>query len=395
MSARPSYVYATPDKMGGVASLLSNIITQRPTDRPPVTQIELLYNRHDSVDTRTRGPLGADIRRVLDYHRDDNYHSVVGRLYGLMGPGPGLLIVNDTLEMAMCHVHDPGRAVLHIVHDDWGFELATRHEPVIDAFVAHSAHIADRLRRAFPARHAHIFHLPYGVAIPAARRSAVPGPLRLIFIGRLTPQKGVHDLPAIDDLLRGRGVEATWTVIGDGPERERLHARWPASDRVRYASPASNAEVLTLAAGHDVFVFPTRFEGFPVALLEAMSVGLVPVASDLESGIPEVVTPDVGFRVPIGDCAGFADAIVALHRDRSGLESKSAVARRVVETRYELRTRLRTYHELFDRWPTLRREHIVRPPLPYGSRLDQAWIPNAVTRAVRAGWRLVRGQGRH
>jgi glycosyltransferase involved in cell wall biosynthesis len=80
----------------------------------------------------------------------------------------------------------------------------------------------------------------------------------------------------------------------------RLQESWHPRAPVRFLAPAANAEVLALCAENDVFVFPTRFEEFPVALLEAMSTGLVPVVSDLPSGVPEVVSEQTGFRIAIG-----------------------------------------------------------------------------------------------
>ena len=68
--------------------------------------------------------------------------------------------------------------------------------------------------------------------------------------------------------------------------------------------------MLRLYEQHDVLVMPSRNEGLPVALLEAGAAALIPVVSDLPSGIPEVVESGVsGYRVPVGDIRRFADAI--------------------------------------------------------------------------------------
>ena len=81
-----------------------------------------------------------------------------------------------------------------------------------------------------------------------------------------------------------------WLV--DSLVEKELLDQWGKSPRVRFCSPPTNPEVLALCAQSDVFVLPTRFEGFPVSLLEAMSAGLEPVVSDLPSGIPEVVSTE-------------------------------------------------------------------------------------------------------
>ena len=140
--------------------------------------------------------------------------------------------------------------------------------------------------------------------------------------------------------------------------------------------------MLSLCAEGDVFVFPTRFEGFPVALLEAMSAGLVPVASDLASGIPEVVGEATGFRIPIGDVIGFAAKIEALHEDRALLERMSDAAHARAQD-FDAAKRAAEYHRLFARWASLKRPWPGPLPIKHGNRLDQPYLPNCFTRASR------------
>lgn len=386
-------LYVLNDKLGGVASLNANLIAHQPTDGPVMPQHVVLLDRDGDTDARTMAPLGGETQQVFRYDLPlDNLSFVLKRLYSVLPPGPGLMISNEWLELAMCHLHDPGRTVLQIVHDEYNLGLAQTNDHVVDVFVAHSRHFHQRLLQALPHRRDRIFHLPYGVSISPKRRRPVDGPLRLVFIGRLSEGKGVWDLPVIDGLLRERDVPVTWTVIGAGPEGERLKREWPADNHLRYVSPPSNAEVLAVARRHDVFVLPTRFEGFPVALLEAMSVGLVPVVTDLPSGIPEAVTPDTGYRVPMTDCRAFADAIYVLHHDRTRLEAMSRASRAKVEIDFDLRERARSYHDLFARWRDFRRTPSIRGRLPYGSRLDRPWFPNPLVHALRASHRFLRGK---
>src|SRR6185295_1094198 len=198
-------------------------------------------------------------------------------------------------------------------------------------------------------------------------------------------QKGVLELPAIAAGLRARSIDATWTIIGDGPDAAALRAAWPASDGVRHLGAMTNAETIASLADHDVFVLPTRVEGLPVALLEAMGSGVVPVVSDIESGVPEVVTAGVsGLLPPVGDVEGFAAAIARLDADRPLLERMSAAARRTVEERFDVRDRVADYQALYARYAELYQPLAADATLHYGSRLDQPWIPNPFVRLVRS-----------
>ncbi len=79
----------------------------------------------------------------------------------------------------------------------------------------------------------------------------------------------------------------------------------------------------------DVFLYPTSREGFCIAAIEAMSMGL-PVITYDDSAMPETVTPEAGMLVPKGDIDGLAKAAVSLLEDRALLKAKSEAARALV-----------------------------------------------------------------
>src|SRR6185436_9350606 len=98
---------------------------------------------------------------------------------------------NDWIELALTAAYDTGRAVVAITHGDFDYyyDLAVRHRETVDAYVTYSDRMFQRLRELLPERHDSIFLLPYGVEIPAVVRHAAAGPLRLLYVGRLTSTK--------------------------------------------------------------------------------------------------------------------------------------------------------------------------------------------------------------
>ena len=132
----------------------------------------------------------------------------------------------------------------------------------------------------------------------------------------------------------------------------------------------------------DVFVLPTKFEGSPVSLIEAMSVGLVPVISDLPGGITDIVKEDIGFRIPIDDNKGFAAAIIKLDKDRTLLEQLSVNCRNKIIEQYDVKKTAVPYHELFSKYKELYKKKQLKK-MKVGARLDQPFIPSFVTSFIR------------
>jgi glycosyltransferase involved in cell wall biosynthesis len=114
-----------------------------------------------------------------------------------------------------------------------------------------------------------------------------------------------------------------------------------------------------------------------------MAAGLVPVCTNLASGVRDALEPgEHGFLVPVGDCAGFADAIAGLARDRNLLERCSAAAAARMRARFDHRDRGGALFDLLRDLCEVPR--VPRRPLRRGpSRLDRPWLPNPLVRAIR------------
>lgn len=175
-----------------------------------------------------------------------------------------------------------------------------------------------------------------------ARRSRTvqPGePVKLAFVGRLVPYKGADMLlDAVADLVRDKQV--TVTIIGDGPEREKLSniiEREGLADGVTLAGWVEHAQLQHTLAEHDVFSFPSIREFGGAVVLEAMAVGLVPVVVDY-GGPGELVTDSTGYRVAIGPreqiVADFREAIQKIVAAPESLEPMSRAARQRVEAHF-------------------------------------------------------------
>jgi glycosyltransferase involved in cell wall biosynthesis len=254
----------------------------------------------------------------------------------------------------------PKIGIVGIVHSDdpQHYEHVTRLGRYWNAIVAVSGTIASRVAELDPSLSSRLVTIPYGVDVPPSlpdRGSSAGRPLRLIYAGRLVrEQKRVQDLPKIFAALSERGIPAQLSVIGSGNQEKNLRescARWIESGHVRFLGTLANTEVARELEQSDVFVLTSEFEGLPVSLLEAMGRGCVPIVTDINSGIPDLVRDgENGFRVPVGDIKAFADSVQSLHGDPALLRRLSEGSYRAIDAgRYRTEDMVARYLEVFDR----------------------------------------------
>ncbi|QDP95886.1 glycosyltransferase [Microlunatus elymi] len=154
---------------------------------------------------------------------------------------------------------------------------------------------------------------------------------RMIFLGRLAEQKRLEHLVEVIDRVRRAVPEVVLDVYGSGPAEPDFRSRLEECgliDRVNFAGFTQDA--LAAFAGARVAVMTSRYEGLPLTLTEAMSVGTVWVAYDLNYGPAEVIRDHVdGFLVPPGDLDRFAASVVRLLTDDDLAARMSRAAREV------------------------------------------------------------------
>jgi glycosyltransferase involved in cell wall biosynthesis len=172
------------------------------------------------------------------------------------------------------------------------------------------------------------------------------GPL-IGVIGRLSSEKGVDVFLRACSLLRDRGVSFSAVLVGEGPDRPQLEALRDSlglGDSVRFLGSITN--VAAVYQRIDLLVIPSRSEGLPNVLLEAISAGR-PVVATRVGAIPEVVDdPLVGSLVAPGSPEALASAIAATLS--SAPDPAAAASRERVADRYSLDRRVEAHVALYD-----------------------------------------------
>jgi len=177
-----------------------------------------------------------------------------------------------------------------------------------------------------------------------AAPTPVPSTPRLVFVGRLSEQKGVEILVEAAGVLRRRNAARSFEIhlVGDGERREALERRMRALDlegRMKVLGWASAEGVREALRGARALVAPSFAEGLPVVIMEALALGR-PVISTFIAGIPELVRPGrSGWLVPASSVDELADALeAALDAEPSELERLGRAGREATRARHDVET---------------------------------------------------------
>lgn len=187
---------------------------------------------------------------------------------------------------------------------------------------------------------------------PLEGRGKREGPVRLLFAGRMTTQKGV------DVLLKALGTstlrELDWhlDLVGGGPQLDNFLAMADdlgIRDRITDRGWMERPDLRNLYQQADVFTFPSRYEGMPNVVLEAVSCGL-PVVGTRIAGIEEIIRDGKnGFLINVDDVEACADRIATIIRDRDARLRMGEEARRDVLEQWSWRPRARELEALLEK----------------------------------------------
>lgn len=153
-----------------------------------------------------------------------------------------------------------------------------------------------------------------GTEIACNKRLTLP--VEIFFVGRLVPAKGVDVLLRAASTLLKQNVPFKISIIGDGHDRERLEGIAKQLDllgHVKFVGALPYAEVMNWYEKAHVLVLPTKSEGFPKVLVEAMCFGVVCVATN--TGLIPWMLKDRGFVISYGDVEALAARLQDIVKD--------------------------------------------------------------------------------
>ncbi len=252
--------------------------------------------------------------------------------------------------------------IVYTLHNTWGsFSRLTRvlnglTYGLDSADIAVSRIVNETLT---PRRRARTEVLVHGIQLEEARsqmakRASIRSELGVapeeFVVGTIANFRAQKDYPNLLNaarLLKERGVQIRIIAVGQGPleeEMRALHDSMELGDRVLLLGQRDDAVAVLGAC--DACVMASKNEGLPVAIMEALALGL-PICATSVGGIPEAVTEGVeGQLVPPSDPESLASALTRLATDPA-LRSELAAGARVAGERYDIQTAVTRIEQIY------------------------------------------------
>ena len=324
-----------PDR-GGIPSFVEMLLGSRLAEEHDLRFLNLAHTGTPEGGRATVGNLTRTLRDVVAVWRAAGDRDIV-HVHSALAPAV------TTVRAALLGAAGRVRGCSVIVHAHGGgiqSWLNSRWRRTLLRWAMHPAHRVvavwtagrDLLQQVLPPERVTLIDNGVAVDVPHAAKAGHGAP-RILFVGLLTPRKGVVDLLTASRLLHERGVEHELLLLGgtpdEGPDAEsQVHAAL--DDRVTLLGTRAPQDMPAAFAEADIFCLPSWWEAMPLSVLEAMAAGLPVVASAVGDVARAVVDGSTGYIVPVRDPHALANALEPLIKDadlraRMGDEGRALV----------------------------------------------------------------------
>ncbi|MCS4054633.1 glycosyltransferase family 4 protein [Salinibacter ruber] len=350
------------DRGGGIAPVAVSFCRQAAAEGHDVTLLMALESKGhideyadgfvlDSLNSEPQSPEGP--RRLTEWLNENPQE---------------VLFLNgcSQVEPAIPYISSETYCV-YVVHDTapMYWTNAVQHEDVLDGIIAVSDAVARQFRdRLDHPERLHVVH--NGTVFPSAPETK-DRPDDLLFLGGSQPLKGKEDVLAVWEALVKRGLDGRLHWYGRVDDRTRRQIEGlPATSRVQQHGWTPRSEIFERAGQSKVLLMLSRDEPFGMATVEAMGMGCIPVAWDIDTGTREILEEQhTGLTAPLGDTEAAAEQVLEAFRRHDALHKN---AMRVARDRFSEEAMWHRYAELLEiltEIPPVERPDAGGTPPPY------------------------------
>ncbi|MFV0530355.1 MAG: glycosyltransferase family 4 protein [Flavobacteriales bacterium] len=356
MSKKPELIIFSQNLMGGGSSFHRNMIKNKPND---FFDIQCIY--HDPLHWNAARSTEIQLNEndVIFKFGDEPEYEIAKRLNQHISNKPGAIVTNLPEELYTLTYFPKSKKTIYFICHDIGFlSILKKHQNIIDVFIAHNHQVYEAIVKSIPHRKKDIYFIQHGVEVQGfPKKQNKNSPLNLVFLARHVKIKGIYDLPKIDDSLLKKNISVNWTILGDGEERENFINQVKNRKNFSFIVAKNAEEIINILKYQDLYTLPSSHDGLPVSMLEAMSVGCVPITYNFSEGIKKVVTDDIGNVVELHDYIAMSDCIEKYNADRDLLFEFSNNCIQKVNTEFNIKTQANEYFKLYKDYKKHRNNH--------------------------------------
>jgi glycosyltransferase involved in cell wall biosynthesis len=171
----------------------------------------------------------------------------------------------------------------------------------------------------------------------------------LLFLGRIHLDKGIAYIYEALATLKQHGLNFKFVMAGKGPAQDEYDAKFKAllGDRYEFKGIVSGDSKTAAFKECNIFLLPSFWEGLPIALLEAMSFGMVPVTTDVGAMKTVVISGTNGLIVETYSAESIVNAITSLSGNHTIMRKLSANARKLVFIAYNPHKYIDTLNKIY------------------------------------------------
>lgn len=370
------------NKLGGIAQWnIANVLNSNHY-LVNETKIILITCKDDGSDQISEDELIGLSLIKFQYSKFDNLYYVFEKLNKILKEFE-LIISNDQFELKALSLLSTRPKIIANIADWYNLTYVSTYYSIIDYYITLSKQIEDIINSS--SREKIAFYLAHGVKKQKVNKLIFNSrSINFIFIGRLVESKGCLELIRIENMLNTINIKTNWRIIGSGPKEKEMKEQWSYKENILFTQPKSRSELEKELRESDILVLPSEFEGYGIAILEAMSFGVIPAVYKLPIGITNELNEANSIMSTEISIENLVDRIAEVIKDPDRILYLKSNARDFVDSKFDINKTSNRYFDFYSEVITKKFHNInVHKNHIRESLLDKKYFPPILSRILR------------
>ncbi len=297
-----------------------------------------------------------------------------------------LIVASSIYEITAYNIAKLNIPLVLMIHGDTETEIKMSNYlnkyNIVDLYIPISQKIFDSCEKHLQNKHiSYLRHVIPEFKIETKRNKE----FTIIFVGRYNKTKGADKLTEIANRLYEKDKTINYILITDGVNEKQFKKDWKPIDKTKFYHNIPNKQVQSLFAQSHIILSPSRNEGLPLTLIEALRQGVVPVSSNLETGFQEVITQgENGFRCNFQDTECFVEKILILKNNTNKYNKLSLNAKKYTSQYYDYKINTCAYkNSFFDLLNSENKKKDILKKVYILGKLDKPYISDNLFSVVK------------